>query len=51
MRNQFYFHPYAFELANLVREGYLNRDVALEKINTVEDPKTVELVKNKLGIK
>lgn len=50
-KKQFSFHPYSFELAKLVREGYMNRDLALEKINKVEDPKTVTLVQNKLGIK
>jgi len=50
-KKQFGFHPYAFELAKLVREGYMNRDLALEKINKAEDPKTVALVQNKLGIK
>lgn len=50
-KKQFNFHPYVFELAKLVREGYLNRDIALEKINKAEDTETVALVKNKLGIK
>jgi len=50
-KNQFNFHPYVFELAKLVREGYLNRDTALEKIFKIEDPETVALVQNKLGIK
>ena len=50
-KEQFSFHPYAFELGKLVREGYMNRDLALEKINKAEDPETVALVQNKLGIK
>jgi tRNA(Ile)-lysidine synthase TilS/MesJ len=50
-KRQFHFHPYVFELAKLVREGYLNRDIALEKINKAEDPATVVLVQKKLGIK
>jgi len=50
-KKQFNFNPYAFELANLVREGHMNRDIALERISKAEDTKTVELVKNKLGIK
>lgn len=49
-KKQFNFHPYVFELAKLIREGYLSRDIALEKINKAEDTKTVELVQNKLGI-
>jgi len=50
-KKQFNFHPYVFELAKLAREGYLNRDIALEKINKAEDAETVALVKNKLGMK
>ena len=50
-KKQFNFHPYAFELAKLVREGYLNRDVALKKLNKKEDSKTIASVQNKLGIK
>jgi tRNA(Ile)-lysidine synthase TilS/MesJ len=50
-KKQFHFNPYSLELANLVREGYLNRELALEKINKIEDPKTVAFVKKKLGLK
>jgi len=49
-KKQFHFHPYSLELANLVREGYLSRELALEKINEIEDPKTVAFVKEKLGL-
>ena len=45
------FHPYAFEIAGLVREGYMTREEGLKKLNTPSDPKMVEYVKNKLGIK
>jgi predicted PP-loop superfamily ATPase len=44
------FHPYAFEMAKLVREGYLDRSVALQKINQPEDQRTVKRVKKKLGL-
>ena len=47
---RFNFHPYAFELAKLVREGYLARDTALEKIEESEDAHTIRLVKDKLGL-
>jgi len=50
-KEQFNFHPYAFEQAKLVREGYTSRDIALEKLTQTEDQNTVEMVKNKLGIK
>ena len=43
------FHPYAFELANLVREGYLERASALEKLNQMETPEAISLAKEKLG--
>jgi hypothetical protein len=45
------FHPYAFEMANLVREGYLSRDTALKKLNSNEDPKMVAMVAGKLRVK
>ena len=44
------FHPYAFEMANLVREGYIDRTTALKRIYQQENPHTVELVKKKLGL-
>jgi tRNA(Ile)-lysidine synthase TilS/MesJ len=49
-KDQFHFHPYAFELANLVREGYISRDIALEKLARAENEKTVAFVRKKLGI-
>jgi tRNA(Ile)-lysidine synthase TilS/MesJ len=49
-KEKFGFHPYALELANLVREGYLDRQEALNRINTPEDPETINLVKKKLKI-
>lgn len=45
------FHPYAFELANLVREGYLNRQTALARLNEKENPDIVAMVKAKLAMK
>ena len=49
-KQQFNFHPYAFELAKLVREGYLSRDIALMKINKTEDIRTILSVEEKLGL-
>lgn len=49
-KKQFHFHPYSLELANLVREGYLDRKLALERIEEIEDPEIVGLVQRKLGI-
>ena len=48
-KKQFHFNPYSLELANLVREGYLTRELALEKIDKIEDPETVAFVQKKLG--
>jgi tRNA(Ile)-lysidine synthase TilS/MesJ len=44
------FHPYAFEIAGLVREGYMTREEGLKKLATPSDPKMVEYVKKKLGL-
>ncbi len=44
------FHPYAFEIAGLVREGYMTREEGLRKLSTPPDPKIIEYVKKKLGV-
>ena len=44
------YHPYVFELAKLVREGYLARDDAITKLNESERPETLKFVEKKLGI-
>jgi tRNA(Ile)-lysidine synthase TilS/MesJ len=49
-KEKYNFNPYAYELAELVREGNLDRDTALNRISQAEDIKTIEVVKNKLGI-
>lgn len=49
-KDQHNFHPYVFELAKLVREGHLDRSIALRKLNQPESPETVDLVKKKLGL-
>ena len=49
-REKYGYHPYVFELAKLVREGYLERSRALEKLGKREDPATVRMVKKKLGL-
>ena len=45
------FHPYAFEIAGLVREGYMTREEGLKKLSTPSDPKVIQYVKQKLGIR
>ena len=42
------FHPYAFEMANLVREGYIDRNIAIKRLNQQENHYIVRIVKNKL---
>lgn len=44
------FHPYALENANLVREGYLDRDTALSRLNQPENPQIVATVREKLAL-
>ena len=48
-KQQFGFHPYAFELANLVREGYMSRTTAIERLNRQEDPHLIEIIGKKLA--
>jgi tRNA(Ile)-lysidine synthase TilS/MesJ len=43
------FHPYVFELAKLVREGYMEREEALKKLAEPENAQTVEAVREKLS--
>lgn len=47
-RDRFQFHPYAFELANLVRSGYMDREVALERLEEETDPKIVSAIMERL---
>jgi hypothetical protein len=42
------YHPYALELSGLVRQGYLTREDALERLNTPAMPEVVAAVKAKL---
>lgn len=44
------FHPYAFEIAALVREGYLSRYQGIEKLNKPPPPEIIDFVKNGLSI-
>jgi len=49
-KKQLNFHPYAYEIAKLVREGYLNRESALKKLNKPINRKNIHLVRKKLGM-
>jgi tRNA(Ile)-lysidine synthase TilS/MesJ len=45
------FHPYAFELSNMVRSGYLDRHTALARLDQPENPDIVTMVKGKLAVR
>ena len=49
--DQYGFHPYAFEVAGLVRSGVMSRKEGIEKVEAPQDSKTINQVKTKLGIK
>jgi thymidine kinase len=49
-KEQCRFHPYAFELAKLVREGYLDRQEAISRLETIEDPEVLERVRARLEL-
>jgi tRNA(Ile)-lysidine synthase TilS/MesJ len=42
------FHPYAFEIAGLVRDGFMSRAEAIERLSTPTDSAVVGYVKKKL---
>ena len=44
------FHPYVWEIANMVRQGVMDRDEGIEKIYTEQDKKMVEYAKERLGL-
>lgn len=47
---QYGFHPYAFEMANLVRGGYISREEALAKLSQKGDNALISLIEAKLGL-
>ncbi len=49
-QEQYGFNPYVFEIAKLVREGYLKRSEGMRRINQKVPKLTVEKVKQKLGV-
>ena len=48
--NQHGFHPYAFEIAGLVRTGVMSRKEGLEKIEAPQSEEVIRKVKEKLGL-
>jgi hypothetical protein len=48
-KRRFNFNPYSFELAGLVRQGVMDREVALERLRKEEDRGVVETVRKRLA--
>ncbi|HRR40183.1 MAG TPA: phosphoadenosine phosphosulfate reductase family protein [Syntrophales bacterium] len=44
------FHPYAFEVAGLVRMGVMSREEGLSRLNKSGDEKIIDAVRTKLGL-
>jgi len=49
-RKRFNFHPYAWEIAGIVRSGSMNREEGIEKVTQEEDLNMVNYAANLLGI-
>lgn len=49
-QEQYQFHPYAFEIAGLVRMNVLSREEGLKRLNQPADKRVVEQVRLKLGV-
>jgi tRNA(Ile)-lysidine synthase TilS/MesJ len=49
-KRQFGFHPYAFELAGLVREGHLERSEAIARLTEEPRAETISAIRSKLGL-
>lgn len=49
-RERYDFHPYVWEIANMVRTGVLTREEGIEKIEPAEDSDMVNYSREKLGI-
>jgi len=48
-QEQFGFHPYAFEVAYLVRAGHMRRDEGMAKLSAPPDKHIINIVKDKLN--
>jgi hypothetical protein len=44
------FHPYVWEIANMIRQGVMNREEGIEKIYQDQDSQMVAFAKEKLGL-
>ena len=45
------FHPYVWEIANMVRQGVMSREEGIEKIYSPQNPEMVNYAREKLGLK
>lgn len=50
-KDRFQFNPYVFELSKLVREGYMDRSEAIQRLETEEDQEIIQRVLSRLEIK
>ena len=48
--NKYGFHPYAFEIAGLVRSGVISREEGIEKIESPQNENIIKHVKSKLCV-
>jgi len=48
-QEQYGFHPYAFEIAGLIRMGVLSREEGLKRLDQPGDERVIEEVREKLG--
>ena len=44
------FHPYVWEIANMVRQGIVDRDEGIEKIYTDQNQEMIEYARERLEI-
>lgn len=49
-KERYGFHPYVWEIANMVRSGAMTRGFGLEKIESMEDPAMVERARSQLKL-
>lgn len=49
-QEQYGYHPYALEIANLVRSGHMTREAGLAKLNAAPDQEVLACVRQQLGI-
>lgn len=49
-KRQYHFHPYEFEIAELVREGVLDREEGLARLAAREDPQLIRRLEDQLRL-